>query len=151
MQLNPYLNFNGDCEEAFRFYERSLGAKIECLMPHEGTPAEAHTPPDWRKKIMHGRLNLNGQAIMASDCPPNYYRQPQGFSVTLTIKDTAEAEQTFHALAEEGKICMPIQETFWARRFGMLTDRFGIPWMINCEKPLELQAKNSEPCSAGSK
>jgi PhnB protein len=145
VQLSPYLNFNGNCEEAFRFYELALGGKIECLMPHEGTPAEAHTPPEWRKKIMHGRLNLNGQVIMASDSPPDYYQQPQGFFINLSVKDPAEAERAFHALAEGGKVRMAIQETFWAVRFGMLVDRFGTPWMINCEKAIEFQAKDVEP------
>jgi PhnB protein len=134
MQLNPYLNFNGNCEEAFKFYEHALGAKIECLIPHEGTPAEQHTPPEWRRKVMHGRISLNGQVIMGSDCPPDHYQQPQGFSVTLNIKDPGQAERVYHSLAEGGKPCMPIAETFWAIRFGMVTDRFGIPWMINCEK-----------------
>lgn len=134
MQLNPYLNFNGDCEAAFRFYERALGGKIDCLILHEGTPAEQQVPAEWRKKVMHGRINVNGQIIMASDCPPGYYQQPQGFSITLGYNEPAEAERVFSALAENGKVKMPIQETFWARRFGMLVDRFGIPWMVNCEK-----------------
>lgn len=151
MQLSPYLNFNGNCEEAFRFYERALGAKIECLMSHEGTPAEAHTPEEWRKKIMHGRLSINGQVIMASDCPPDYYKQPQGFSVSLTIQELSEAERSFSALADGGKVGMPIQETFWAKRFGMVTDRYGIPWMINCEKPMDLSSKAFEPSYSAAK
>ena len=147
MQLNPYLLFNGNCEAAFQFYERTLGGKIEMLLPHEGTPAENAVPPEWRKKIMHGRMTLNGQTIMASDAPPGRYAQPQGFSINLGFGDPGEAERVFHALAEDGKVNMPIQETFWAQRFGMLVDRFGIPWMINCEKahveienPANLQA-----------
>jgi PhnB protein len=148
MQVNPYLNFNGNCEAAFQFYERSLGGKIECLVLHEGTPAEAHTPAEWRKKVLHGRLNLNGQVIMASDCPPEHYQKPQGFSVTLGVKEPGDAEKYFHALAENGKVSMPIQETFWAHRFGMVVDQFGIPWMINCEKAMQIQPQDVETSQA---
>lgn len=144
MQLNTYLNFNGQCEAALKFYERSLGGKIECMILYEGTPAEAHTPPELRKKIIHGRLNLNGYLLMASDCPPDRYQQPQGFSVNLDVEDPAEAERLFHALADHGKVSMPIQETFWAHRFGMVVDQFGIPWMINCEKAMEVQPADVE-------
>jgi PhnB protein len=134
MQLNPYLFFNGQCEAAFRFYERSLGAKIVAMMPHAGTPAEGQVPPEWRDKIIHARLVLGDQVLMGSDAPPDHFEKPQGFSVTLGIDDPADAERIFNALAENGTIRMPIQQTFWALRFGMLVDRFGIPWMINCEK-----------------
>ena len=134
MQLNPYLCFNGDCEAALHFYEQVLGARIDCLLRHEGTPAEAQTPPDWRRKVLHARLNLNGQTVMASDAPPSCYEQPKGFSINVSVQDPGEAERIFRALAEDGQVRMPIGETFWAERFGMLVDRFGIPWMVNCEK-----------------
>lgn len=147
MQLNPYLLFNGQCEEAFKFYERTLGAKIDCVLLHEGTPAESHTPPNWRKKVLHGRITLNGQTVMASDCPPERYAPPAGFSVNLGYQDPGEAERVFHALAENGKVQMPIQETFWADRFGMVVDRFGIPWMVNCEKA-RMEIEKLEECQA---
>ena len=134
MQISPYLHFNGDCEAAFKFYEKCLGAKIESMFPHEGTPAAEHVPPEWRSKIMHASLAIGGQRLMGSDAPPEHYQKPKGFSVSLGIKDVAEAERIFHALKEKGTVQMPLQETFWALRFGMLVDRFGIPWMINCEK-----------------
>lgn len=134
MQVNPYLYFNGQCEEAFKFYEKLLGGKIEVLMPHEGTPAADHVPADWRKKIMHARMVVDGQTLMASDAPPGHYHKPQGYAVSISVKDPADADRIFHALAENGKVNMPIQETFWAQRFGMLVDRFDIPWMVNCEK-----------------
>jgi len=134
MQLNPYLHFNGECETAFKFYEKCFGGKIEAMIPHEGTPAADRVPAAWRKKIMHARLVAGDQVLMGSDSPPDHYQKPQGFSVTLSIKEVAEAERVFHALAEKGTVTMPIQETFWAIRFGMLVDRFGTPWMINCEK-----------------
>ena len=135
MQLNPYLFFNGQCEEAFKFYATCLKGKIEAMLTHEGTPAEAHVPAEWRKKIMHARLTVDGQALMGSDDPTGKYEPAKSFSVSLQINDPAEADRVFQALAEKGTINMPIQETFWAIRFGMLVDRFGIPWMINCPKP----------------
>jgi len=134
MQINPYLTFNGQCETAFKFYEKCLGGKIEAMITHAGTPAEAHVPAEWRNKIMHARLNVSGGILMGSDAPPDHSKTPQGFSVSLQFKDAKEAERVFHALAEGGKVSMPLQQTFWAVRFGMLADRFGIPWMINCEQ-----------------
>ena len=134
MQLNPYLLFNGQCEAAFKFYEQCLGGKIETMMTHAGTPAEEHVPAEWRDKILHARLVVEDSVLMASDAPPGHYQQPQGFSVSLQLKDPEKAERIFQALAEGGTVQMPIEETFWAARFGMLKDQFGIPWMINCER-----------------
>jgi PhnB protein len=134
MQLNPYLTFNGQCEAAFKFYEKCLGGKIEAMMTHAGTPMENHVPSEWRNKILHARLTVGDQALMGSDAPPERYEKPQGFSVSLNVKSPAEAERIFHALAEKGKVQMPLEQTFWAVRFGMCVDRFGIPWMVNCEK-----------------
>jgi PhnB protein len=134
MPLNPYLSFNGQCEEAFTMYQRVLGGKITAMFPHEGTPAAEHVPPEWRKKIMHAQLVLDGHILMGADTPPNHYEKPRGFSVTAGIADPKEAERVFQGLSEGGKVMMPIAETFWADRFGILVDRFGIPWMVNCEK-----------------
>jgi PhnB protein len=134
MQLNPYLHFSGQCEAAFKLYERCLNGKIVVMMPHAGTPAEQHVPAEWRNKIMHARLAFGDQVLMASDVPPDQYAKPKGFSVAVSVNDAAEAEKIFKALAEGGTVEMPIQETFWAVRFGMLVDKFGIPWMVNCEK-----------------
>ena len=133
MQLNPYLTFNGQCETAFKFYERSLGGKIEAMLPHAGTPVEEHVPAEWRSKILHARLIVGDEVLMGSDAPPERYEQPKGFSVSLQTKDPAEAERIFSALATNGTVRMPLQKTFWAARFGMLVDQFGIPWMVNCE------------------
>ena len=132
MQLNPYLLFNGQCETAFKFYEKCLGGKIEAMIPHAGTPAESSVPAEWRDKIMHANMTIDGSVLMASDAPPEHYQAPKGFSVSINLKDAAEAERIFNALAENGTVKMPLQQTFWATRFGMLTDRWGIPWMINC-------------------
>jgi PhnB protein len=133
MQLNPYVTFNGNCEAAFRFYEKVLGGKIVAMIPHQRTPAEQHVPPEWRSKIMHARLTMGGEVLMGSDAPPERYEEMKGFSVTLGTDDPADAERIFHGLAEKGTVRMPIQKTFWAERFGMLVDQFGTPWMINCE------------------
>ena len=135
MQLNPYLLFTGQCEEAFKFYEKLLGGKIEVMLPHAGTPAESQVPPEWRDKILHVRMTTLGGILMGSDAPPGRQQKPQGFSVSVSVNDPAEAERIYQGLAEGATaVTMPIQETFWAKRFGMLTDRFGIPWMVNCEK-----------------
>jgi PhnB protein len=132
MQLNTYLNFNGQCEAAFKFYERCLGANIKSMAPFESTPSAEHVPADWRKKIMHAEIAVGNQTLMGSDAMPDQYQKPQGFSVSLHIDKPAEADRIFESLAENGKIQMPIQPTFWAARFGMLVDQFGIPWIINC-------------------
>lgn len=135
MQLNPYLFFNGNCEEAFTFYARVLGGKIEAMFPHAGTPAESSVPAEWRSKIMHARMSVGAMTLMASDAPPAHSEGAmKGFSVSLGVEKAEDAERIFHALAEGGQVRMAIQETFWAIRFGMLVDRFGTPWMINCEK-----------------
>jgi len=134
MQVNTYLNFNGQCEEAFRFYEKVFGGKIDAMIPHEGTPAAEHVPAAWLKKIMHAHLVAGNVVLMGSDVPPERYSQPKGFAVALHTKQVSEGERIFHALAEGGNVGMPMQETFWAVKFGMLVDRFGMPWMVNCEK-----------------
>ena len=134
MNVNAYLFFDGRCREAFEFYERLLGGRIDAMMPHAGTPAEGHVPPEWRDKIMHARLAVGDGVLMASDAPPGRREVPGGFSVSLQLTDPAEAERVFEALAEGGTVRMPLQQTFWAARFGMLVDRFGTPWMINCEQ-----------------
>jgi PhnB protein len=136
MQLNPYLNFNGQCEEAFRFYEQCFGGKIEFMMTHEGSPMADQVPKEWGKKIMHARLSVGNQVLLGSDAHGDCYAAPKGFAVSIDVTEPAEADRIFNALAENGTVQMPIQETFWAKRFGMLADRFGIPWMINCSKPM---------------
>src|ERR1700690_2073631 len=133
MQLNPYLLLNGTCEEAFKFYEKCLGGKIEAMMTHAGTPAASHTPPEWLSKILHARMSVDGQVLMASDAPPGHYKEPQGFSVSPSMKSRVDGERIFNALGEGGKVGMAFQKPFWSPGFGMVTDRFGIPWMINCE------------------
>ena len=135
MQVNPYLNFNGQCAEAFRFYEQALGGKIEMMMTMGESPMAGETPPEMRDRVMHVRLTIGDQAIMGSDSPPDYYQKPQGLHVSLHYDDPADGARVFNALAEGGTVTMPFEKTFWAAGgFGMLVDRFGTPWMVNCEQ-----------------
>ena len=136
MQINPYLVYNGNCEAAFKFYEKALGAKIDAMLTHEGAPKEMPMPPNWSKKIMHAKLSIDGGMIMASDAPPDHYHKPQGFSVALQVEDPADAERKFKALSEGGTVTMAFGKTFFSKGFGMCTDQFGIPWMVNC--PMEM-------------
>lgn len=135
MRIHAYLTFDGDCEEAMTFYKGVLGGEITAMMPFEGTCAAEHVPAAWRSKIMHAALAVGGDILMASDGMPGKHETPQGLSVSLQIDDPADAERIFGDLSGGGTIVMPMEETFWARRFGMLIDRFGTPWMVNCSKP----------------
>ena len=135
MKLYPNLTFNGRCEEAFKFYEECLHGRTMFLMKYENTPMDLQTPPDWRKKVSHATFALADWRMSGSDVPPERYQKPQGFALQLDLSDPAEAERIFNALADSGIVQMPLQETFWAFRFGVLVDQFGIPWVINCEKP----------------
>ncbi len=135
MQLNPHLAFNGECEAAFKFYENCLGGKIVTMMTYGDSPMAEQMPPAWRGMIIHAAFALSDHQLTGADVPPESYLKPQGFYVLLHIGAEAEADRIFKALAENGAVRMPVQETFWARRFGMLVDQFGTPWMINCGKP----------------
>ncbi len=134
MQLNPYLQFNGQCEAAFNFYKQCLGGKIGFKITYGESPMAAQTPSELRGKIMHIRLIAGDMVLMGSDSPPERFDAPKGFWVSLGIETPEEAERIYQALSEKGTIAMPLAETFWAQRFGMFVDQFGIPWMINCEK-----------------
>jgi PhnB protein len=134
MQLNTHLNFNGQCQAAFKFYERILGAKITSMTNYETTPAAQQVSPDWRKKIRHAEMKLGQALSMGADARAERYQPPQGFSLTIQTDQPAEADRMFEALAESGQVRMPIRQTFWAARFGMLVDQFGIPWMVNCSQ-----------------
>jgi PhnB protein len=133
MRANAYLNFNGTCEQAFRFYAEVTGASIDQMMSFANSPMADHMPPEARGMIVHASMRIGDTVLMASDAPGDRYRKPQGFSVSLVVDTAAEAERIFSALSSGGEVSMPLQQTFFAARFGMLTDKFGIPWMINCE------------------
>ena len=135
MQLYPHLTFDGQCEAAFKFYQACLGGKITLMMTYENTPMDLQTHPDWQKKISHATFALADFMFSGSDPLPGQYQKPQGFALQFNLSDTAETERIFKALAENGSVQAPLQETFWALRFGVLVDQFGIPWLINCEKP----------------
>jgi len=135
MKLNPYLTFNGNCAEAFAFYEKCFGAKIGLMMTWRGSPMEAHAQPDQLDKIMHASMLVGDTPLMGADASAAHYQKPHGITVSIGMTEPAEAERVFAALSEGATVTMPLAETFWALRFGMLTDRFGIPWMINCERP----------------
>ena len=134
MRLDTHVSFGGECAEAFKFYQRVLGGSLQTMATYRETPMAAHVSPEWRDKIIHATLVVGDAVLMGADSPPGNFETPAGFSVTIQVKEPAEAERLFHALAEGGKVTMPIQKTFWSARFGMLVDRFGIPWMINCEQ-----------------
>jgi len=133
--ISPYLMFDGNCEEALNHYVSVLGAKIDMVMRNADAPPDMPCAPEQKNKIMHARFTIGGDVVMASDSPPEYVQKPQGFSVSMQIDDPAEAERKFTALLDGGQVTMPFGKTFWSKGFGMGTDRFGIPWMVNV--PLE--------------
>jgi PhnB protein len=134
MRLNPYLMFNGQCEAALKFYEKCLPGKIVMMMTYGDSPLSKQTPPDWHQKIIHATFAFNEHILQGADALPENYCKPQGFSVMLNLDSAAEADRIFNALAEQGEVQIPLQESFWASRFGMLIDQFDIPWTINCGK-----------------
>ncbi len=133
MKFSNYLNFPGTCAEAFAAYETIFGGKIEFMQTFGDSPMKDHVPADWQGAVMHATLNIGDQTLGGSDAPPDRFQKPQGFYVAIALTDPAEAERIFAALADGGSTDMPLQQTFWAKRFGMCSDRFGIPWMVNCE------------------
>jgi PhnB protein len=133
MQVHPYLSFKGDCETAFKFYEQSLGGKPSALFRYAGSPMADQVLADWQDKVMHASLTLGDQVLMGGDVAPGQYEEPKGFSLSIQTNSTTEAERIFGELAKGGRVVMPLEKTFWAARFGMVVDRFGIPWLINCE------------------
>jgi len=131
MKLFTYLSFDGNCAEAFRFYEKVLGGKLETLMTFADSPMAGQVGPDWQNRVLHAYLAVDGGAIMGGDAPPGLYAKPAGFCANIQVDSVEEAERIFNALAEGGQITLPLQQSFWAARFGMLVDRFGVPWMVN--------------------
>jgi len=136
MKLNPYLSFDGQCAEAFKFYEQVLNAKISFMMTWGESPMAEQFPNEGHR-IMHATLQVGDTSLMGADPPSDRYNKPEGISVSIHVNDNAEGERVFNALAEHGEVLMPYQKTFWAPGFGMCVDRFGIPWMVNCEQASE--------------
>ena len=135
VSLSAYVSFKGECEEAFKFYEEALGAKPGLLFRYADSPMADAVPPGWDTKIMHGSITIAGQLLEGADAPPERYEEPKGFSLSLNVPTGEEADRLFERLVLGGRVLYPIEKTFWAQRFGMVIDRFGIPWMINCETP----------------
>jgi PhnB protein len=132
MEVAPYITFKGECAEAFKFYEQCLGGKIVMMQTHGDSPMKDHVPADWQDKIMHVRLEADGMALMGSDAPPDHYAAPQGIHISVSTGES-DAARIFSALSQGGQVTMPYEKTFWSPGFGMLVDRFGIPWMVNAE------------------
>jgi PhnB protein len=142
MKVTPHVSigFDGRCEEAFRFYERCLNGTLAFILRWGNSPAAADAPPGWDAKIYHATLEVGDTVINGGDVHPDRYQRPGGFEFVLPMADELDAERVFEALSDGGQIAMPLQETFWARRFGVLVDRFGIRWCVNCERaePLDM-------------
>ena len=133
MQMTPYVNFNGQCEAAFTLYEQCLGGQLGTLFRYAGTPMADQVPADWQDKVMHGSITIGDQVLAGADVAPHLYEEPKGFSLSLQMTSTTDADRIFHMLAKDGTVVMPLEKTFWAARFGVVVDRFGIRWLINCE------------------
>jgi PhnB protein len=134
MQLQPYLFFNGRCEEAVEFYKKSLGARVEMLMRNKEAPEPpppGMLPPGSENKVMHASFRIGDTVVMASDGRNTGQPSFQGFSLSITVADMAATDRIFNALADGGNVQMPLAKTFWSPRFGMLTDRFGVGWMVS--------------------
>jgi PhnB protein len=136
MKLNIYLNYGGNCAQAFRFYEEHLGAKITMMMTHGQAPNAAQVPPEWKNAVLHARLSIGGTEVLASDVPPDRFQPMRSAYLSLTVDTAGEADRIYALLSDGGEIFMPMQETFFAFRFAMLRDRFGTSWMIVNERPM---------------
>jgi len=135
MKLNTYLNYGGNCGEAFRFYEKELGGKINMLMTHGQSPVPG-LGPEMKDAVLHANITIGGNNIMASDVPPDKFQPMRSVYLCLGVDSDAEAERIFALLSDGGQIFMPMQETFFASRYAQLRDRFGTSWMIIHEKPM---------------
>jgi PhnB protein len=135
MQVSPYLSFKGQCEAAFKFYERCLGGQIGEIFRYGGSPMADQAPADWQDKVMHGSVKIGDLLLMGGDVAPDRYEEPKGIVLSLQIETADEAQRVFRELAQGGNTVMPFEKTFWSAGFGMLVDRFGIPWQVNCNAP----------------
>jgi PhnB protein len=134
MQISPYLNFSGQCAAAFAVYAKIFGGTIVFMQTHGESPMKEQVPADWHEKVLHATLAVGDWRVHGSDAPPSHYAAPQGMQVSVTVATAAEGARIFSALAENGNVSLPFQKTFWSAGFGMVVDRFGIPWMVNCEQ-----------------
>ncbi len=134
MKMSTYLNYNGTCAEAFRFYEKHLGGKIGMIMTHGQSPEQSRMPPEFKDKVLHASMTIAGNALMGADIPG---AEPMRSAyISLSVDSDSEAERIYAALSEGGEIFMKMQDTFFASRFAQLRDKFGTSWMILHEKPM---------------
>jgi len=131
MELAPYLNFSGNCEEAFHFYAKVLNGKITYIQHFGDSPMADRVGPDFAKKVMHATLEFEGRHLYGCDAPPDMQSPMKGFALSLETASPEESEKLFQAIADGGTITMPFQKTFWSSGFGMLKDKYGVPWMVN--------------------
>jgi len=132
VRISPHLCFDGQCEAAFRAYHQILGGAIVTMLKYGDSPMATQVEPRWHDRIVHATLQFGELELIGVDVFPDDYQRPQGFFVTLTISELAKAKQIFISLSEGGEIRLPFQTTFWSAGFGVLIDRFGVPWEINC-------------------
>jgi PhnB protein len=135
MQLHTYLNYGGNCEPAFRFYEQHLGGRVLMLMRHGEQPGPSQVPPEWNGKVLHARMSLGGTELLGADIPPERFQPMRSAYLSLTVESVEEAERIYAVLTDGGEIYMKMEETFFATRFAMLRDRFGTSWMLMHPKP----------------
>ncbi len=135
MQLYTYLNYGGNCAQAFRFYEQHLGGKIVMMMKHGEAPDASEVPEGWKDAVLHARLDIGGTMLLAADVPPERFQPMRSAYLSLSLDSTAEADRVYALLSDGGQVFMPMQETFFAFRFAMLRDRFGTSWMLLHERP----------------
>jgi PhnB protein len=135
MELNTYLNYGGNCEQAFRFYEEHLGGKITFLMRHGEQPTAQSVAPEWKNAVLHARMTLGGTDLLGADVPPDRFQPMRSAYLTLSVGSIEEAERIYGLLTDGGEVFMKMEETFFAKRFAMLRDRFGTSWMILGPRP----------------
>jgi PhnB protein len=133
MSLTTHLHFPGTCEEAFQFYAGLLGGRILHMQAYGASPGAEKEPPEWRKKIVHATMALGDQELLGADVRPKEYEKPAGFNLLLRVAGLANTQRIFDALAGGGVVKMPLQRTFWSRAFGVVVDRFGVPWEVTVE------------------
>lgn len=136
MQLHIYLNYGGNCEPAFRFYEQHLGGRITMLMRHGEQPDASRVPSEWKNAVLHARMNLGGTELLGADVPPDRFKPMRSAYLSLSLDSSEEADRIYGLLSEGGEIFMPMEETFFAFRFAMLRDRFGTSWMLLHPRPM---------------
>lgn len=136
MKLNTYLNYGGNCAEAFHFYEQHLGGRIEMIMKHGDMPDPSKVLPGMENAVLHAQITIGDSVIMASDVPADRFKPMRSVYLSLSVASDADAEQIFALLADGGEVFMPMQETFFASRFAQLRDKFGTSWMIIHERPM---------------